>query len=307
MEGERIEDTRSYEGNDIGLRELFRVILVKWKFIAVITGIVSVLTLVVSFLLTPIYRSTAVILPINEPITPLIEGSGLSSLVGLIGIGGGSSSSTIKVILKSNSIKENIINRHDMMGILFEDERDKKNNKWKDEPPTIWDGIRKMDDLVIIEEDRKTGAISISTDYRDPSIAADISKWFIEELRKTLQEKSFSMARNQRENIEEIIGSLKGHLKVPEGDIPDFSVFMRKMRDLEISEKAYEELLVQYYLAKFKEAKEDIVFQVIDEAKPPDKPIRPKKVKNTLIGFFISLLACTFYVLLTNKNGKQVT
>ncbi len=188
------------------------------------------------------------------------------------------------------------------MKVLFEDEWDNKNEKWKDETPNIWEGIRELDDLVKIEEDRKTGALSISADFRDPQIAADISRWFIEELSTTLKKKSFSMARHQRENIEEIIGSLAGHLKAPEGDIPEFSAFMRKMRDLEISQRAYEELMVQYYLAKFKEAKEDVVFQIIDEPKPPDKKARPLILVNLAVSLVVSLLFGIFYVVISDRK-----
>ncbi|NIO21043.1 MAG: hypothetical protein GTN76_09960 [Candidatus Aenigmarchaeota archaeon] len=296
---------RGRDREPLDLTELFRVIGNRWKFIAVVSGSFTVLTLIVSFLLTPIYRSTAIILPINKSIPSLIEGSGLSSLIGLIGMDKGSNSSTIMAILKGNSIKEKVILNHQLMKVLFEDEWDEKNNNWKDEPPHIWEGIRELDDIVRIEEERKTGAISISTDFKDPNIASDISNWIIEEVSRTLQEKSFSIARHQRVNIEEILASLKGHLKIPEGDLPDISLFMRKMRDLEISEKAYEELLVQYYLAKFQEAKEDVVFQVIDEAKPMDKPAKPRKLLNTLIGLVVSLLLSAYYTVITERRDHK--
>jgi hypothetical protein len=159
--------------------------------------------------------------------------------------------------------------------------------------------------MVEIEDDRKTGVIMISSDFNDPLMAANISQWYIDELSAILNEKSFSMARHYRENIEKILGSLGGHLKLPAGEPPDLTLFMQKMRDLEISEKAYEQLLVQYYVAKFQEAKEDVIFQMIDEPKPPDKPERPKKLLYTILGLIISLFISVFYVVVTERRGTD--
>jgi uncharacterized protein involved in exopolysaccharide biosynthesis len=295
-------ENRKRSREDIDPRKLATVIWGRKKFIAVFTAAVTTLTLVVSLLLTPIYRSSAVILPIDKTMPSILEGSDLSSIIGLLGIGGGSSSSKIMAILQTNSIKERILKKHDLMKVIFDDEWDEKLGKWEDDPPDIWDGIRAFEKIVEIEEDRKTGAISISTDFKDPQMAGNISNWFVEELGAIVREKSFSMARYQRENIEEILGSVGGHLKPPEGDPPDFTVFMQKMRDLTVSERAYEQLLIQYYISKFQEVKEDVVFQVIDEAKPPDEPERPKKLLNTLIGMIVSLFLGIFYVVVANRG-----
>jgi uncharacterized protein involved in exopolysaccharide biosynthesis len=300
------EEGGEYARDEIDPGKLARVIWGRKKFIALVTAGVTILTLVVCFIMTPVYRSSAVILPINKTMPTILEGGGnLSSLIGLLGFGGGGSSSKILAILESNSIKERILTKHDLMKVIFEDEWDEKRGKWKQDPPDIWEGIRAMEKIVEIETDRKTGVILISTDFKDPVIAANISRWFVEELSQILNEKSFSMARHYRENIEQILSSLGGHLKLPEGELPEFTAFMQRMRDIKISEKAYEELLVQYYIAKFQEAKEDVIFQEIDESKPPDKPERPKKLLYTLIAFIVSLFLSVFYVAVSAKKNRE--
>ncbi len=389
MEGERGEEKPVFEQDDVGLFDLFRIVLGRWKFIAVFTGSVTLLTLLVSFLLTPIYRGTAVILPIDRTMPSLIDGSGFSSLISLIGAGSGSNASKIMAILKSNSIKERVIEKHDLMRVLLENEWDEKQNTWEDEEPSIWEAIREMDDIMKIKEDKKTGAIGISTDFKDSNMAADISNWFVEELKTILNEKSFSMASHYRESVErvlepvkegladteqkmtrfqkeegmiepeaqaqvmikvyaelikeksireaqleafkdvlgqknpeikrlnaelaiidekikEIEGKEKKSLMIPAGTLPEVGMeFIKKKRDLKISEKAYEELLVQYYLAKFQEAKEDVVFQVIDEAIPPDKPKKPRKLVNSVIAFTLGLFLSVFYVLVSEKEAGR--
>lgn len=304
----RIEQKREqmgeYSREDLDLRDAYGVMIKRWRLIALFTGLVTLLTLVVSLLLPPIYRATAVVLPINQSFPAFTDSESLSSLIGLMGMGGDNSSSKIRAILESTSIKERIIVKHDLMKVLFRKKWNEKVGKWKGKPLNIWEGIRYLEDIVRIKEDRKTGAISISTDFKDPGYAANISGWLVEELTEIVQEKSFSVARHYRENMEEIFGRLRGHLKAPEVDPPEFSVFMQRMQELEISEKAYEELLVQYYLAKFQEAKEDVLFQVIDEAKEPDEPERPLILVNTAIGFLVSLILISFYVVITDREKK---
>lgn len=290
---------------EIDLKNLFRLFLRRWRLIISFTAGFTLFTLIVCFIVSPVYRSTAVIIPIERAMPSFIDSGGLTSLIGLLAAGSGSSSSKIMAIMQSNSIKERIIVKHNLMKVFFDDEWDERGGKWRDEPPHITEGIRELEDLVKINKDRKTGAISISADFQDPNDAAKLANWFIEELNEILKEKSFSMARHHRENMEEIIGSLKGHLKVPPSDLTDFSEFMRRMQDLEISEKAYQELLVEYYLARFQETKEDVVFQVIDEAKPQDEPERPKKLLYTLIGMVFSFILVCSYTLVTNKEESD--
>lgn len=376
---------------DIDFRELARTVFGRRKFIAVVTGAVTLITLVVSLIMTPVFRSTAVILPISKSMPSFVEGGEMASFIGLLGLGGESNTAKIMAILQSVTIRETIIDKHGLMKILFEDEWDERKNRWEDEdePPHILEGIREFEDIVTIEENKKTGAVSIIADFKDPVLSANISNWFVEELGETLKEKSFSIARHYRESVERILtplksgladseknmtefqkekgmivpevqaeamikvyaelikekalreaklkalkdalgsstpeikiieaelfvidkkikeieGSGKGSLMIPAGTLPEVGMeFAKKLRDLKISEKAYEELLVQYFLAKFQEAKEDVVFQVIDRAQPADEPERPKKLLYTAIAFAVSLLVATFYVIVTAEDEVE--
>jgi hypothetical protein len=103
--GGRKEEKRGHSPDEIDPQELARAIWRRRKFIAAFSGGVTILTLVVSFLMTPIFRSYAVILPINKTMPTFLEGSDLSSLIGLLGLQGGGSTAKIMAILQWKSGK----------------------------------------------------------------------------------------------------------------------------------------------------------------------------------------------------------
>ncbi|NVM26926.1 MAG: hypothetical protein HWN70_13555 [Desulfobacterales bacterium] len=72
--------------------------------------------------------------------------------------------------------------------------------------------------------------------------------------------------------------------------------YIRLKRDAVTQQKLYELLTQQYEIAKIEETKEDITFQVIDKAIPPEKRIKPKRRLNVMLAGVVSLFAGIFLV-----------
>jgi len=70
----------------------------------------------------------------------------------------------------------------------------------------------------------------------------------------------------------------------------------RLKRDALIQQKVFELLTQQFELAKIEEAKDDITFQVIDSAIPPEKKIKPKRALNMALAGVVSLFVGVFLV-----------
>ncbi len=84
--------------------------------------------------------------------------------------------------------------------------------------------------------------------------------------------------------------------------------YIRLKRDAVTQQKVYELLTQQYEMAKIDEAKEDIAFQVIDKAIPPEKRIKPKRRINVMLAAVVSLFAGIFLVFFLEyleKLGKS--
>jgi uncharacterized protein involved in exopolysaccharide biosynthesis len=79
----------------------------------------------------------------------------------------------------------------------------------------------------------------------------------------------------------------------------------RLRRDALIQQKVFELLTQQLELAKIEEAKDDITFQVIDQAIPPEKRIKPKRTQNVLLAGVVSLFLGIFLVFFLEYLAKQ--
>jgi uncharacterized protein involved in exopolysaccharide biosynthesis len=72
--------------------------------------------------------------------------------------------------------------------------------------------------------------------------------------------------------------------------------YIRLKRDAMTQQKVFELLTQQYEMAKIEEAKEDIAFQVIDTAIPPEKRAKPKRKLIVMLAGVVSLFAAIFLV-----------
>lgn len=106
--------------------------------------------------------------------------------------------------------------------------------------------------------------------------------------------------------------SKEGDMIVPTGKIPEVGVeYIRSLRNLKYNETIFELLAKQYELAKIEEAKESSTVQVLDQAVPAEKKIKPKRLIIVLAGFFVGIMFGLIFALLrdfyirTRKNiGK---
>jgi uncharacterized protein involved in exopolysaccharide biosynthesis len=72
--------------------------------------------------------------------------------------------------------------------------------------------------------------------------------------------------------------------------------YIRLKRKALIQEKVFELLTQQYEIAKIDEAKEDINFQVIDRAIPPENRIKPNRRLNVMLAGAVSVFVGIFFV-----------
>jgi uncharacterized protein involved in exopolysaccharide biosynthesis len=81
--------------------------------------------------------------------------------------------------------------------------------------------------------------------------------------------------------------------------------FARLKRDTLIQQKVFELLTQQLEMAKIEETKDDITFQVIDPAIPPEKRIKPKRTQNVMLAGAVSLFFGLLLVFFLEYLDKQ--
>ncbi|HEY7491838.1 MAG TPA: GNVR domain-containing protein, partial [Candidatus Tectomicrobia bacterium] len=185
--------------------------------------IAAVLTAVFILLQPNIYQSKAALLPLSQPSDSLR--SALSDLKGSLPLSlGGEKNRTqpIRALLNSRTLVEDVIKHLDLLPRLFAAQWDTVQQQWRtDTPPTIQDAVRRLESLVSITSSRD-GAITITTEYTDPGLAAAIANQYVDSLWHLLNHKAFSLAKMNRQFIESRLQKTREELVIAEEALQQF-------------------------------------------------------------------------------------
>ncbi len=235
----------AYEEDEIDLYELWLVLVKRKRWVLGVTFFAITIALILCFLLTPIYKTEATLMPLGGKEKGI---GGLSALAGLAGISlpvPSGSGITVEAVLKSRSLRERIVERLNLLPKLFPKKWDKEHKKWilkseKDKTPTVFDGAEALKKLISVSTDRKTGVVTLSVEFpKDPEMAYKIAKTALEEAQKILNEKSFTIAKKYRLYVEKRLKEAKEILRSTEEIYQKFMAGKIKEVPLMIDEEKY--------------------------------------------------------------------
>jgi uncharacterized protein involved in exopolysaccharide biosynthesis len=271
----------------VDLYHYWRVIWKRRKIIGCIIAAAVFAALVGSLFMTNIYQAKAVIIPV----TGKDSGGGNPGLAALAqqlgGIPGVPSSpsataSEIVSLLNSNILKQKMIEQHNLMPILFYRQWDNKQQTWKQghtvwrlmpfkyfNVPDTWDALRLLEKIVKINRNNKDNTITISVDFHDPKLAAQIVDYYLVTLTDYMSSEVKRVAASNRKYLEEQLGSTT---------------------DPFIKQKTYNMIAQQIETGMMAEVKENFAFKVIDPPLAPDKKIKPQRVQIVLLSLVLSLI-----------------
>jgi uncharacterized protein involved in exopolysaccharide biosynthesis len=298
------------EEDEISLLEYWQVIWKHRKTILRLAIAIPVITAVVSLFMTNIYQSRAIIAPIT---TKEGGAGGFSALLaqqfgGLPGVltPGAASASEIVNLLNSNVLREKIITRHNLLPILFPDEWDAEKGRWKSEGgwgisldprawmsalarmisppppgiakkvpgvPDVWDGLRKLDDLVSVKNNIKDNSITVTAEFPDPEMSAKLVDFFLTSLTDHMSAEARRVADVNRKYLEAQLATTA---------------------DPFIRQKIYNLIAQQIETSMMAEVKENFAFKVIDPPKAPDRKVKPKRAVMVIVSFVLALFLGVF-------------
>ena len=190
------------EDDEISLIELATILGEEKKILFGLPIAAGIVAIVVSLLMTPIYTATTTLLP------PQNGGSGAAALLGQLGglgglagldIGGGAGSPEMYVtMLQSRSAKDKIIERFNLM------ERYEAEFKA--------DVYKRLDSVVAITTDKKSGLITVAVDNEEPAFAADMANAYYEVMKELLTRVAVTEAQQKRVFFEEQFTKAKDEL-----------------------------------------------------------------------------------------------
>ena len=240
-----------------------------------------------SYLVTPAFRATTVLLPISQDagssaVAGLVSRlGGLASLAGLAA-GGGTGRDEAVAYLRSRQLVTNFIADKDLLPVLFYEDWDESRGAWRetdpDEVPTIGDGYKLFDERIRgLSEDRRTGIVKFSITWHDPQQAADWANELVSRANESLRARV--LAESQR-----TIAFLR-----EEAERTDV---------IEVRQAIYRLIEEQVKAAAVSSSREQFSFKVIDPAAVPElrERVRPRRVLLAAAGFAAFFLAGAFYV-----------
>jgi tyrosine-protein kinase Etk/Wzc len=180
---------------EIDLLDYAKILWRRRVLLFVLCSVSVVLTMAVGLLLPKYYRSDAVILAIAPESGGLSAALASNPLAGaLAGPLGGLSSPAdrILVYLKSRTIADKVVRRFDLLRVFNESKWDAAKSTWKDpgKPPLMEDAVKKLETDVTKFKKSREGAITITVEWKDPKLAADIANYYVSALAEFMKDRA---------------------------------------------------------------------------------------------------------------------
>jgi uncharacterized protein involved in exopolysaccharide biosynthesis len=245
---------------------VLRTLAARWRVVAACMVAFLALAIAAAMLVTPTYRSEALLALNDEQMGGLNLGGAASQLGGLaslagINIDGSENQKDIAIaLLSSRGFLESFINDNQLLPVLFASRWDPEAKAWIKKQPTISDGVemfRKR--LLTVNEDRRTGLVRVSLEWRDRVAAA---RW-VNELVRRINEVTRSWAIDDSRKSRQYLDAA-----LEKTAIVELRESMHRLLEAELKKEMVASVRLQY------------VFRVIDPAMPSDEDdfVRPRRL-----------------------------
>jgi uncharacterized protein involved in exopolysaccharide biosynthesis len=246
--------------------------------------------LALSYCFTPLYKADAVLIP-SEQMLGLTESGVLGNLGGLaslVGIGGsGSKENEAVETLKSRALTRSFIEANGLLPIIFHDRWDSAARKFKVDMngrvPTLEDGFKKFDkNILSVVENRKTGLITISVTWEDPTLAKQWTDGLVNAANDRLRTQAIERSTRTLEYLQKVSDTIS---------ITEVKATIYKLIESEIKKQM------------IASGGKDYAFRVVDPAVVPERKVFP--VRSLFLVFGV-LIVPTIWSLIIALRGHIV-
>lgn len=267
------------------------------RLVAAIALPIAAVFTILSFILTPVYRSSTVLVSASSEKSALngMIGSALGSMgdvASLVGLNLGSRETEIEealAVLQSRQLTETFILENKLMPELFWRLWDKKSQKWKVgelKRPTLERAYRRFDDIREVKKDSKTGLITLQIDWRDRFLAASWANGLVQRLNAEMRGRAIS-------NADASLQYLQKELAVTT-DIGTREA-VNRLIEAQIKKRMLATVTQEY------------VLRVVDRAmvEDADHPVSPKKMLLITAGLLFGLLVGAACALIATSRSAH--
>ena len=267
-----VESSPSMNEDEIDLLDLIRTFLKAWKTIAFITVLCTGLAVAYALYTPESFKAETLVAPAQEEnsvaSSALSQFGGLASMAG-ISIPSDSNVEQVIATLQSRKFLRQYIARKNLLPVLFEEIWDAGNQSWlvqnQEGEPTEQKAVDAFKSILSVDEDKKSGLISLSISWKDPAVAAEWANDLVRQLNEQLREKAISDSRKR-------VGYLEQELA---------KTTLQDMRAV-----LYNLLEFEKQKAMLANVNEDFALEVIDPAVAPETREKPKRKLIVALGGF---------------------
>jgi len=251
----------------------------RWLMLACVV-LATGLATAAAFIMKPKYLVEVVMIPVKaddarSALSSVVgQLGGLASLAGVALSGGGNKDENIEY-LRSHDFTARFIEEENLLPILFAKKWDAQNGRWNvedpEDVPTISDGVRLLDRIRTVQEERRTGLVTLSIKWRDRELAARWANLMVERVNRDLRARAIAEAQ---------------------ASIDYLNSELAKTGVVELRESLYRLYENQVKTIMFAKVRSQYAFKVIDPAYVPDADrfVQPRRLPMILIGALGGLL-----------------
>lgn len=232
--------------------------------------------------LPPVYRSEVLLAPATDE-SSVISGltgqfGGLAALAG-ISMPQEDHRATYIATLGSRQLASQFIADHNLLPVLFPDA-----SADDDDKPTTWDAVRRFERKIrSVQEDRRTGLVTLAIEWKDPAQAAAWANELVRRCNGILRERAILDGKKT---------------------IAFLTQEIDKSDQVEVRKLLYQ--LVESETKKLAIAvtREDFAFRVVDSAMAPSKPERPKRLLIIAVGLVLGIVSSVAFLFLKMSGAR---
>jgi uncharacterized protein involved in exopolysaccharide biosynthesis len=258
---------------DVTFESLMRLAAGHWKLIVGCALVGFVVLVAFSYSITPAYRATVVVTPVNNDLASTARSAmggqlgGLAALAG-VNLGGSDSKEEYLAFLGSRAFARAFIEERKLIPVLYAD-RNPLLAWLPEDEPTLAGAARKFQqDVFDFDEDRKTRLVTIRVTWTDQQTAAKWANEIVASVNERLRARAI---QDSEKNLE----YLKSQLR---------------QNDLVATEQAIGRLIEsEVRNTMLARGREQYAFKVIDPASVPDREdkVRPRRALLGALGLFV--------------------
>ena len=253
----------------------------RWR-IARVVLVCAVLSAIYAFLAPQWYRAEVLMVPAATKQSDSLSGQlgGLSGLASLAGINIGSNSSSEPLaVLKSREFAQAFIEQQRLMPILFAENWHAKVLDWlglsSAKHRDIRDGVKYfIENVRSVQEDKKTGLITLAVEWRDPSLAAQWANQMADQVNDSMRSRALVEAQANVDYLREQLGA---------AGIVTLQQSVGRLLDSELQ---------KVMMAR---GKKEYAFRVIDHAQVPKWRARPMRAQIVTMATLVALMLAVLY------------